>query len=60
MPTTPIPHAAGIGPFNRVPSGPRGQRPAGWIPARGVARAVKRMCHPQPRGINQQTASGTE
>ena len=31
-----IPHAVDLGSFNRVPSGPREPRPAGWIPARGA------------------------
>ena len=48
-----IPHAVGIGSFNRVPSGPREQRAAGWIPTRGALptrlNECERMCHPQPR-----------
>ena len=31
-----IPHAVGIGSFNRVPSGPRQLRPGGRIPTRGA------------------------
>ena len=44
-----IPGAVGIGSFNRVPNGPRGQHsPACFPRRRGVAHAVKRMCHSQP------------
>ncbi len=39
-----IPHAVGIGSFNRVPSGPREQRPAGWIATRGALPTRLNKC----------------
>ena len=39
-----IPHAVGIASFNRVPSGPREQRPAGWIPTRGALPTRLNKC----------------
>ncbi len=55
-----MPRAVAFGSFNRVPGGPRAQRHAEWIPkARGVAHAVKRMCHSLECGIEGRTRRPT-
>ena len=52
-----ISHAVGFGSFNRVPSGPRAKVPTGGDSnTRGVAHAVKRMCHLQLRAVSQPDA----
>ncbi|MBC7966341.1 MAG: hypothetical protein H7Z17_10520 [Fuerstia sp.] len=52
-----IPHAVGIGSFNREPSGPREQRPAGWIPTRGALPTRLNKCAVLNRGWYKSTDS---
>ena len=50
-----LPLAVGLGSFNRVPSGPREQRRAGWIPARGALPTRLNECAILNRGPYEST-----
>lgn len=48
----PVPHAIGVGSSNRMPSGPRSQRPAGSIPKRGALPTGSNACGFRDRAVS--------